>query len=54
MMSCDGPNAGWDDETRTVKICYHLAFDFAQLYLAYVQPAPPQAPVNQKPKRKRT
>jgi hypothetical protein len=54
MRSCDGPNAGWDDETRTVKICYQLAFDFAQLYLAYVQPAPPQAPVNQKPKRKRT
>jgi hypothetical protein len=54
MRSCDGPNAGWDDETRTVKICYQLPFDFAQLYLAYVQPAPRQAPVNQKPKRKRT
>jgi hypothetical protein len=54
MRSCDGPNAGWDDETRTVKICYQLAFDFAQLYLAYVQAAPPQATVNQKPKRKRT
>jgi hypothetical protein len=54
MRSCDGPNAGWDDETRTVKICYQLPFDFAQLYLAYVQVAPPQATVNQKPKRKRT
>jgi hypothetical protein len=54
MRSCDGPNAGWDDETRTVKICYQLPFDFAQLYLAYVQAAPPQATVNQKPKRKRT
>lgn len=54
MQSCDGPNAGWDDETRTVRICYQLAFDFAQLYLAYVQAAPPQATVNQKPKRKRT
>ena len=54
MRSCDGPNAGWDDETRTVKICYQLPFDFAQLYLAYVQAAPPQATTNQKPKRKRT
>jgi putative metallopeptidase DUF4344 len=54
MMSCDGPNAGWDDDTRTVKICYQLAFDFAQLYLAYVQAAPPQATINRKPKRKRT
>ena len=54
MRSCDGPNAGWDDETRTVKICYQLPFDFAQLYLAYVQAAPPKATVNQKPKRRRT
>jgi hypothetical protein len=54
MRSCDGPNAGWDDEARTVKICYQLPFDFAQLYLAYVQAPPPQATVNQKPKRKRT
>lgn len=54
MGSCDGPNAGWDDEARTVKICYQLAFDFAQLYLAYVQAAPAQANVNQKPKRKRS
>jgi hypothetical protein len=55
MRSCDGPNAGWDDETRTVNLCYQLPFDFAQLYLAYVRaPSPPQATVNQKPKRKRT
>jgi hypothetical protein len=54
MLSCDGPNAGWDDEARTVKICYQLPFDFAQLYLAYVQAAPPQTTVNQKSKRKRT
>jgi hypothetical protein len=53
MRSCNGPNAGWDDDTRTVSICYQLAFDFAQLYLAYVA-APPQATTNQKPKRKRT
>jgi hypothetical protein len=54
MRSCDGPNAGWDDETRTVKICYQLPFDFAQLYLAFVKAAPPQATVNKKPKRRRT
>jgi Putative metallopeptidase len=54
MRSCDGPNAGWDDETRTVKICYQLPFDFAQLYLAYVQAPPLKATVNQKPKRRRT
>lgn len=52
MSSCDGPNASWDDETRTLKICYQLAFDFAQLYLAYVPAAPPPAVVNQKRKRK--
>jgi hypothetical protein len=40
MLSCDGPNASWDDETRTLKICYQLSFDFAQLYEAYVQPPP--------------
>lgn len=54
MRSCDGPNAGWDDETRIVKICYQLPFDFAQLYLAYVQAAPPQATINRKRKQKRT
>jgi hypothetical protein len=41
MLSCDGPNAGWDTETRILKICYQLAFDFAQLYQAYVQPPLP-------------
>ncbi len=56
MVSCNGPNAGWDDETRTVKVCYQLAFDFAELYRAYVPAAPPAAAVktavNQKQKRK--
>jgi Putative metallopeptidase len=52
MSSCDGPNASWDDETRTLKICYQLAFDFAQLYLAYVPAALPPPAVNQKRKRK--
>jgi hypothetical protein len=45
MLSCDGPNASWDDEKRTLTICYQLAFDFAQLYQAYVQAPPPAAPV---------
>jgi Putative metallopeptidase len=51
MLSCDGPNASWDDETRTLKVCYQLAFDFAQLYFAYAA-APPPAVVNQKQARK--
>jgi Putative metallopeptidase len=54
MISCDGPNASWDDETRILKICYQLPFDFAQLYEAYVAPVPPApvAAVPQKAKRK--
>jgi hypothetical protein len=44
MLSCDGPNASWDDETRILKICYQLSFDFAQLYAAYVAVPPPPAP----------
>jgi hypothetical protein len=55
MISCDGPNASWDDETRILKICYQLPFDFAQLFEAYVTPVPPAPPVvtaSQKPKRK--
>jgi hypothetical protein len=50
MQSCDGPNAGWDDETRILKVCYQMAFDFAELYRAYVGPPPVVA--NQKRKRK--
>jgi hypothetical protein len=52
MQSCDGPNAGWDDEKRVLKICYQLAFDFAELYRAYVAPPPPPTVANQKRKRK--
>jgi putative metallopeptidase DUF4344 len=56
MLSCDGPNASWDDETRILKICYQLPFDFAQLYQAYVAAPPPPAPrvaaAPQKSKRK--
>jgi Putative metallopeptidase len=52
MLSCGGPNANWDDETRTLKVCYQLPFDFAQLYQAYAPTAPPLALANQKQKRK--
>jgi Putative metallopeptidase len=43
MLSCDGPNASWNDESRILKVCYQLPFDFAQLYLAYVATPPPVA-----------
>jgi Putative metallopeptidase len=46
MLSCNGPNANWDDETRSLKICYQLPFDFAQLYQAYVG-GPPVALASQ-------
>ncbi len=53
MQSCDGPNAGWDDKARILKVCYQLAFDFAELYRAYVPAAPPPPiRVSQKQKRK--
>jgi hypothetical protein len=50
MRSCGAPEAAWSDETRTLRVCYELAFDFAQLYGAYVPTAPP--PLAQKRKRK--
>jgi hypothetical protein len=50
MVSCDGPNANWDDEARILKVCYQLPFDFAQLYLAYAPTAPPVALANPKQK----
>jgi Putative metallopeptidase len=55
MLSCDGgPNASWNDETRTLKVCYQLPFDFAELYRTYVPAGVPRATVNQKRKRKLT
>ena len=38
--------AAWSEENRTLRICYELAFDFAQLYEAYLAAAaaPPPAP----------
>jgi Putative metallopeptidase len=53
MLSCDGPNASWDDETRRLKVCYQLPFDFAQLYQAYAPAGPPLALANPKQKRGR-
>jgi hypothetical protein len=35
MQSCGRPEAAWSDDTRTLRICYELAFDFAELYRAY-------------------
>jgi len=56
MQTCDGPNAGWDDERRTLKICYNLAFDFSELYRAYASaplvdtpPARAALPTNAQP-----
>jgi hypothetical protein len=52
MQSCGRPDAVWLDKTRTLRICYELAFDFAQLYRAYVPAAPAPVSGNQKRKRK--
>jgi hypothetical protein len=52
MQSCGRPDAVWLDKTRTLRICYDLAFDFAQLYRAYVPAAPAPASSTQKRKRK--
>jgi Putative metallopeptidase len=53
MLSCDGPNASWDDEARHLKVCYQLPFDFAQLYQAYAPAGPPLGLANEKQKQKR-
>jgi Putative metallopeptidase len=50
MQSCGHPGADWDDEARKVTVCYELAFDFAELYRAYVPLTP--APAGQKRKSK--
>jgi hypothetical protein len=43
MQTCDGPNAGFDTELRTLIICYNLPYDFSELYRAYGA-APPVGP----------
>ena len=37
MQTCGHPGSVWDDETRTVTICYEFVSDFAELYRTYVQ-----------------
>jgi hypothetical protein len=51
MQSCGRSDAAWADKTRTVRVCYELAFDFVQLYRAYVAAAP--TPASASPKRNR-
>jgi hypothetical protein len=52
MQSCGRSDAAWVDKTRTVRVCYELAFDFAQLYRAYVATTSTTALTNLKRKRK--
>ena len=52
MQSCGRSDAAWSDKTRTVRVCYELAFDFVQLYRAYVAAAP-TTPASASPKRNR-
>jgi hypothetical protein len=56
MRSCGRPDAAWSEENRTLRICYELAFDFAQLYEAYVATAasPPPVPTAGSSEQKRT
>ena len=52
MRSCGHPGTFFDTDTRTVMICYEQAFDFGQLYLAYLQPRPVVALASSKRKLK--
>jgi hypothetical protein len=45
MQSCGHPGSEYDSDTRTVTMCYEQAFDFAELYRAYVPVKPPPVPV---------
>ena len=56
MRSCGRPDAAWSEENQTLRICYELAFDFAQLYEAYVAEAAstPPAPAKVSSEQKRT
>ena len=53
MKSCGRPEAAWDDKSRTLRICYDLAYDFAELHRAYVFDAPVQAAADPRRKRKK-
>ena len=53
MQSCGRPDASFDTETRKLTMCYEQAFDFAELYRAYVPPTPaPKTPTSRKRKSK--
>jgi hypothetical protein len=52
MKSCGRPEAAWDDKTRVLRVCYELAFDFAQLYRAYLAPQASDTSPSSKQKRK--
>jgi hypothetical protein len=55
MRSCGRPDAAWSEENRTLRICYELALDFAQLYEAYgAAAAVPAAPTAVSSDQKRT
>ena len=45
MESCGRPGSDYDTDTRTVIMCYEQAFDFAELYRAYVPVKPAPIPV---------
>ncbi len=45
MESCGRPGSDYDTDTRTVTMCYEQAFDFAELYRAYVPVKPAPIPV---------
>jgi Putative metallopeptidase len=46
MESCGRPGSDYDTDTRTVTMCYEQAFDFAELYRAYVPAKPAVVPVS--------
>jgi hypothetical protein len=45
METCGRPGSDYDTDTRTVTMCYEQAFDFVQLYSAYVPVKPAPIPV---------
>jgi hypothetical protein len=45
MESCGRPGSDYDTDTRIVTMCYEQAFDFVQLYSAYVPTKPAPIPV---------
>jgi hypothetical protein len=53
MLSCGSPGARWNDKSHKLTLCYEQAFDFAELYRAYVLPTPvPLTGTSQKRKSK--